>query len=442
MSPSSSSLLSQADSRPPPTTTTSDPGPSTSMTRSESVASSMASRSGESFWASNRSSIGSYLTMATSHAGDDGEADSKSTTSGQETRVDGGETPVQGFSALFAALETPSLAAERDQRASSSFLRPLVFQPRAQRRSINRSLAVAGLDTSPSTPVFPLRARASAPSLRVPHLAHFGTSPSPLSAPVEQRASNSTSALPLITTSFATLHPPSSALPSPSSLSLTPSEQSERQAYSPSSSSPSAAGPPFPSSPSPPLAPPSSSAYKQSPRWPSDEYTPLWVRGKGKDKVGWCGKCPPPIVVDGAGGEEAGEEGERKEETKGKRWFNLKDASYWFHTTFSHGISSKSGRPFDPPLQVRHVPPPASNDASTSVQLEGLCGTCKEWKPFETVRPSSDMPSRTPWYAHAHECHEQLSPAGKATSSASSSSRSASSGGGAGEGARRSATEG
>lgn len=162
-------------------------------------------------------------------------------------------------------------------------------------------------------------------------------------------------------------------------------------------------------------------------RFEEDQYTPLWVRQEGKDKEGWCALCP------GNG-----------------KWLQLKNSAFWYHRQFQHGISSSSGvsrvvqepsllsthrlcvfdeqHYFLPPLETRL-------DAETS-KCQGLCHMCGEvslrsssfvsprhrdslerassmqWKPYQNHKGSSNSAGKgpTPWFRHAHECHQYFSP--------------------------------
>ncbi|GAA5939484.1 hypothetical protein JCM1841_001550 [Sporobolomyces salmonicolor] len=116
-------------------------------------------------------------------------------------------------------------------------------------------------------------------------------------------------------------------------------------------------------------------------RFEEDQYTPLWVRQDGKDKEGWCALCP------GDG-----------------KWLQLKNSAFWYHRQFQHGISSSSGHYFLPPLETR----PAADGGKT----EGLCHMCGEWKAYQNHKGSSNSSGKgpTPWFRHAHECHQYFSP--------------------------------
>lgn len=79
---------------------------------------------------------------------------------------------------------------------------------------------------------------------------------------------------------------------------------------------------------------------------PDHLYMPLWIRGSGKEREGWCGACRPGV------------------------WLSLKKSTYWYHKHFVHGVTV-SGERFSQPLDIR----PASNSRAT----EGLCRTYEKW---------------------------------------------------------------
>ncbi|KAJ2078555.1 hypothetical protein H4R24_004394 [Coemansia sp. RSA 988] len=107
---------------------------------------------------------------------------------------------------------------------------------------------------------------------------------------------------------------------------------------------------------------------RQKIRFADDLYTPMWVRGNGHQKEGFCDTCTPG------------------------KWLQLKNSAFWYHKQFSHGISSISGRPFTRPLQVRHY------DADI---IEGLCHQCRQWMPIANAKRRNSVL----WFRHAHKCH-------------------------------------
>lgn len=106
--------------------------------------------------------------------------------------------------------------------------------------------------------------------------------------------------------------------------------------------------------------------YQQKPRSDEDLYTPVWVRGYGDERQGWCGLCSPG------------------------RWLNLKRSSYWYDKTFNHGVNSKTQKPFPEPQETRCL------DIQCNIWV-GLCGNCKVW-----ITLSSKRRTRT-WFKHSHE---------------------------------------
>ncbi|KAJ2380043.1 hypothetical protein GGI23_007866 [Coemansia sp. RSA 2559] len=107
---------------------------------------------------------------------------------------------------------------------------------------------------------------------------------------------------------------------------------------------------------------------RQKIRFNDDMYTPMWVRGNGQQKEGFCDTCA------------AG------------KWLQLKNSAFWYHKQFFHGISSVSGRPFVRPLQVRHY------DADI---IEGLCHQCHQWVHIANAKRRNSVL----WFRHAHKCH-------------------------------------
>ena len=69
----------------------------------------------------------------------------------------------------------------------------------------------------------------------------------------------------------------------------------------------------------------------QKVRFEGDIYTPKLVRYSGNAKEGFCDQCNPG------------------------RWLQLKNSAYWYHKQFFHGVSSISGKPFEPPLSTKIV---------------------------------------------------------------------------------------
>ncbi|KAK4206171.1 hypothetical protein QBC37DRAFT_301337, partial [Rhypophila decipiens] len=87
---------------------------------------------------------------------------------------------------------------------------------------------------------------------------------------------------------------------------------------------------------------------KQNIRFDGDHYTPKWVRGRRNKREGWCSIC------------------------KDGRWFILKNSTFWYHMTLTHGINAVTGRAFQEPQETRLM------DGKPDVS-EGLCGSCNNW---------------------------------------------------------------
>lgn len=124
-------------------------------------------------------------------------------------------------------------------------------------------------------------------------------------------------------------------------------------------------------------------------RFPDDLYTPRLVRGHGLSREGLCHICNPGV------------------------WLKIKQSAYWYHMNFIHGISAITGRPYDPPKDVR-------TGRSEMIQgemmdhLEGYCEQCERWVAVEKV-PSIDrnpkvydvVASSPSWWRHAQKCNNR-----------------------------------
>ncbi|KAI1812066.1 hypothetical protein GGS20DRAFT_578586 [Poronia punctata] len=108
---------------------------------------------------------------------------------------------------------------------------------------------------------------------------------------------------------------------------------------------------------------------EQELRYEGDLYTPKWVRGHGNKREGWCGTCKPG------------------------RWLVLKNSAFWYDKCFAHGISPRTGNPFQGPQETRRMD--GSPDA-----WEGLCSSCNDW-----IALVSSKKKGTTWFRHAYKCH-------------------------------------
>lgn len=120
-----------------------------------------------------------------------------------------------------------------------------------------------------------------------------------------------------------------------------------------------------------------------------DLYTPVYIRGEGMSREGWCRFCSPGC------------------------WLNLKTSQYLYHLQNAHGICQITGQVCTPPLQLRIY-----HDGSQVT--DGLCGTCHQWITIGTARRRRNFSS---WFEHARKCHRKDRPrrAQMTTSSSSSS---------------------
>lgn len=102
-------------------------------------------------------------------------------------------------------------------------------------------------------------------------------------------------------------------------------------------------------------------------RFPGDLYTPVWVRGHGNEREGWCGLCKPG------------------------RWLVLKNSAFWYDKSFTHGVSAATGRAFEGPIDTRRM--------EGNLELwEGLCSSCREW-----IALVSSKKKGTAWFRHAYK---------------------------------------
>ncbi|KAJ8521587.1 hypothetical protein ONZ45_g1766 [Pleurotus djamor] len=130
------------------------------------------------------------------------------------------------------------------------------------------------------------------------------------------------------------------------------------------------------------------------PRGPFDLYTPRYVKGKGREKVGLCPICVEPLS---RGGE-------------GKRlWLSMKFSAFkCYHMQYAHGVSAMSGRPFSPPVAFRIAPrPSAAKKEKTHIQ-QGKCHKCRKWIAVEGIKDADLKVKEIIWWKHAASCHQGL----------------------------------
>ncbi|KAK4975577.1 hypothetical protein LTR28_009295 [Elasticomyces elasticus] len=119
-----------------------------------------------------------------------------------------------------------------------------------------------------------------------------------------------------------------------------------------------------------PLDPPTDSMgftpYEQPLSFEGDLYTPRWVRGRNKQREGWCGLCSPG------------------------RWFVLKNSNFWYHKMSTHGICAATGQPFASPTAYRQ--------AENVDVWDGLCGHCARW-----ISLGTSSKNGTTWFRHVQK---------------------------------------
>ncbi|GAA5923010.1 uncharacterized protein JCM15063_003498 [Sporobolomyces koalae] len=123
---------------------------------------------------------------------------------------------------------------------------------------------------------------------------------------------------------------------------------------------------------------------------PLNLYYPRFVRGTAEDKSGLCPICAEPP--------ERGGEGDQK-------WLKLKNSSYVYHMSYSHGLSNVTGLPFSPPVEMRIVDLPHQSKDTRTQMTEGRCHKCDEWIPLLSVKNIDAIVPELIWWKHAKKCH-------------------------------------
>ncbi|EPQ53192.1 hypothetical protein GLOTRDRAFT_95200 [Gloeophyllum trabeum ATCC 11539] len=111
----------------------------------------------------------------------------------------------------------------------------------------------------------------------------------------------------------------------------------------------------------------------QPPADPLDLYTPRFVKGVGRTKMGLCPVCC--------------EEGE-------KRWFFMKTS-----------ISPTTTRPFSPPVAFRTRAREGAAPKERTRVVEGRCHKCRRWVALEGVKDVVLKVKEIYWWKHAAACH-------------------------------------
>lgn len=126
-------------------------------------------------------------------------------------------------------------------------------------------------------------------------------------------------------------------------------------------------------------------------RDPRDLYTPRFVKGKGRSKIGLCPICIESPLRGGRGQ---------------KLWLSTKFSAFNYHMQFAHGVSAMTGRPFSPPLSYRTSSRRHALKLERSEILEGRCHKCKKWVPVESIKDCEVKVKELFWWKHAATCHQ------------------------------------
>ncbi|KAH7906454.1 hypothetical protein BJ138DRAFT_1016179, partial [Hygrophoropsis aurantiaca] len=127
------------------------------------------------------------------------------------------------------------------------------------------------------------------------------------------------------------------------------------------------------------------------PRDSRDLYTPRFVKGRGRTKIGLC-----PICVESR---EKGGEGKAL-------WLGMKVSAFNYHMQYSHGISALTTLPFSPPLAFRYSDRRNPSKYERTRILEGMCHRCDRWVAVEGVKDVKVKVKEMFWWKHAATCHQ------------------------------------
>lgn len=114
---------------------------------------------------------------------------------------------------------------------------------------------------------------------------------------------------------------------------------------------------------------------------PLNLYTPRYTRGVGATKEGLCPLCPL---------------------TKPLPWYNMKMSAYNYHLQIHHGVHHRTGRPLDPPVDLRSINVDVSSKGKKrgggggaaavagspdrDAMMQGKCAQCKKWVDLQSVK--------------------------------------------------------
>ncbi|KAA1471012.1 hypothetical protein DENSPDRAFT_892538 [Dentipellis sp. KUC8613] len=128
------------------------------------------------------------------------------------------------------------------------------------------------------------------------------------------------------------------------------------------------------------------------PRDALDLYTPRFVRGSGREKVGVCPICCESVARGGEGK---------------VLWLSMKFSAFkCYHMQYYHGISASTGLPFSPPTAFRVVPRPNPGKLEKTKIKQGHCHKCKKWVAVEGIKDMDAKVIELFWWKHAAACHQ------------------------------------
>ncbi|KAI0067535.1 hypothetical protein BV25DRAFT_1897100 [Artomyces pyxidatus] len=120
------------------------------------------------------------------------------------------------------------------------------------------------------------------------------------------------------------------------------------------------------------------------PRSPLDLYTPRFVRGAGRTKVGLCPICAAEGHI---------------------LWLSMKFSAFNYHMLYFHGVSATNALPFSPPIAFRTIARPHATRYERKEMAEGKCHRCKKWVAIEGVKDVDAKVKELYWWKHAASCH-------------------------------------
>ncbi|SCV68790.1 BQ2448_911 [Microbotryum intermedium] len=312
----------------------------------------------------------------------------------------GSETPLNATPAKKSRTSTSSNAGStRGDTPGSTFsttstTRQSRRQPVAPLNLVERTFPPEVEKCSASFPRF-YRAFPLSSAFPPDSFVHRGTGlPMPTSATAGTNAASaiaSSSTIPALTLPSLSSHLSASAQASTSSLRIEDNTDGSAQF--------GAMLPPYPSAPQTSDTPPASTlSFFDCPsgaKWhkgadPFNIYMPRIVRGSADSKEALCPVCVEPVARGG--------EGEEK-------WLKLKNSSFVYHMSYSHGLSNLTGLPFSPPVRFRRRPTGTKTKDTRDEMTDGLCHKCNEWIPLLSVKKIDTLIPELIWWKHAKKCH-------------------------------------